>query len=517
MALVGASLVSAHLVSTRSLPSQQPPQFRTGVTLVPVEVRVVDRDGNPVRGLTKADFEVREDGRAQELAHFQALEADDKLEPGRLFVILLGRGRLNLPTKAVQAAVDFVRARLVSPDRVAVVAYNRIIKPTTDHEAVADFLEAYRDLHIRTEELLSRDQRGPQPRMLKPDTVASIDDLFRRGRLDVEDLAGGRGREPGPYNDLSYLRTALGYLRTVNGEKHVVIVTEHPFPTGWTEASVQSLQNFWFQQATSARAALHFLHAGGLPGQDMAQGTLVTGKLDPRRLEDLLRRKAQQVTAEQTGGTSAFFQFAEKPLAALERATRHHYLLGYYPSRDAAPDQYRDIRISIARQGVQLSYRHAYQARPAEEKPEDARRAVSASRVGELTQWLSNPARVPTAPSPWGIRLDVTADNRATASGSLNVAVAFDPWLVDFVRNGDLYVAELTLAVLADDGRGNVVGESSRTSRISLTIAEFERTKREWLTTDLSVKTTADAEYIRAAIYQFETDRMGWAEKRLKR
>src|SRR6185295_15465869 len=116
--------------------------------------------------------------------------------------------------------------------------------------------------------------------------------------LRVEDLAGARGREPGPYNDFSYLRNALAYLRTVNGEKHVVVITEHTFPTGRTEASVQSLQSFWFRQATSARAALHFVHAGGLPGQEMAQGTLVTGKPDPRRLDEMIDRKSQAVTAE---------------------------------------------------------------------------------------------------------------------------------------------------------------------------------------------------------------------------
>jgi VWFA-related protein len=513
---VAASLMSATFVYARPFASEQTPQFRAGVTLVPVEVRVLDKDGNPIRGLTKSDFEVREDGHLQDIAHFQAVELDDKAAPGRIFVILLGRGRLNLPTKAVQATADFVRMKLVRPDRVAVAAYNRVIEPTTNYEGVAHFLEAYRDLHTKIEGLIARDQRGPQPRSLGPDTVAGIDDLFRRNAPGVTGLPGVSGKEAGPYNDFSYLRSTLTYLRTIARDKHVIALTERTFPTGWTESSIQGLQNFWFRQATSARSSLHFIHTGGLPGQEMAQGTLVTGKLDPSRLEDILRRKALAITADQTGGTSAFFQFAEKPLAVLERATRFHYVVGYYPSRDAAPDQYRDVRVSIARPGTQASYRHAYQARPSEETPTDSRRAISAMRVDDMAKWLLNPARIPGG-SAWPLKLSVTAGSQSNATASFQVAVAFDPFVVDFVRTGDRYSAELTLSVFADDGRQNVVGESTRDLRLNLSIAEWERTKREWLTADVAVKTTKNPEYIRAVIYQFDTDRLGWAEKRMGR
>ena len=234
----------------------QIPQFRAGVTLVPVEVRVVDRDGNPVLGLKQIDFAIREDGRPQEIAHFQAVARDGSPDNARTFFIVLGRGRLNEPTKAVQGLIDFIGKTVRPADRVGVSAYNRAIHITTEHEAVARFLEYYRDHHTATESGLVRDNATHvRPPSMSPKTLTALDAHFSavpEVKGLVTNLPGGVGNNLSRFSDWHYLKTTLAYLTQVPGEKHVVVLTERQFPA--PRQSDNPLENYFFKLATSARA-----------------------------------------------------------------------------------------------------------------------------------------------------------------------------------------------------------------------------------------------------------------------
>src|SRR5688572_23743447 len=60
------------------VPQRTPPLIRSQITAVPVDVRVIGRDGMPVTDLTIEDFTVFEDGVPQPIRHFstQAFTAD---------------------------------------------------------------------------------------------------------------------------------------------------------------------------------------------------------------------------------------------------------------------------------------------------------------------------------------------------------------------------------------------------------------------------------------------------------
>jgi hypothetical protein len=62
-------------------PGQQPPVFRAGVDVVQVEASILDKDRRPVRGLTKADFQVFEDRKPQEIVDVQEILFDVEPTP----------------------------------------------------------------------------------------------------------------------------------------------------------------------------------------------------------------------------------------------------------------------------------------------------------------------------------------------------------------------------------------------------------------------------------------------------
>src|SRR5688500_1420382 len=124
---------------------QQPPDIRSGINYVRVDVIVPDKNGNPVMDLTQNDFSLSEDGKAQTIDAFSIVNLDrlETVESGpprvikndfdeereasrpdvRLFVILLDdyhvkRGNDMSVRKPL---IEFIQNQLAPADMVAVM------------------------------------------------------------------------------------------------------------------------------------------------------------------------------------------------------------------------------------------------------------------------------------------------------------------------------------------------------------------------------------------------------------
>ena len=167
---VGVAVLLAGLSLSAQTPPPQPPAqqpapvFRGRTDVVPLTVTVVDSKGAPIKDLTAADFTVTENKKAREIVNFfpqelaagpvpagevtttRVREVGVKPQTQRTFLIVLGYGRIEHPTNALEGAIELVN-RMLPQDVVAVMGFHRTTVFTRDHQRIVQVLERYRKEH----------------------------------------------------------------------------------------------------------------------------------------------------------------------------------------------------------------------------------------------------------------------------------------------------------------------------------------------------------------------------------
>lgn len=201
---LAAAAAALATVSAQAPQTPEParPTFNASTALVPLDVRVLDKNGRLVLGLTRDDFSIAEDGVPQEIQHFSvqhrvadATRAATPLarrlnqaspiqaQAGRVFLLYLGRGDLTGPAEGIDGVLHFVRDRVLPQDYVGVMAWNRATDFTTDHESVLAVLDRYRASGRKIERELYDFFRSPAfiygDRTIPKQIQAEIDAVFR--------------------------------------------------------------------------------------------------------------------------------------------------------------------------------------------------------------------------------------------------------------------------------------------------------------------------------------------------
>ncbi len=154
VALAGAVLVAAILVAPATRAAQQAPRptFRGNLTVVSVDVVVRDKDGNVVRGLTDEDFEIREDGRSQDVQTFSFQEITTGARPAQPTALLAGvearvAEQALLPAAAAAAGTQFEPVPMRSEDlagrRLIVLLFDTSSMQPEDVQRSAESAQKY--------------------------------------------------------------------------------------------------------------------------------------------------------------------------------------------------------------------------------------------------------------------------------------------------------------------------------------------------------------------------------------
>jgi VWFA-related protein len=534
------------LADFRAQERQVPGAFRSAATVVPVDVRVLDESGNPVTDLAVADFEVLENGLPQVIQHLVVQHRGGSDTGGvtpsspsteliqaarRTFLVVLGRGRLQEPAKGLDAVIRFLR-KLPATDQVGVIAYRHSTEVTVDHEGLVRLLEAYALHHERIETRLDHWFSGlqaaygsrdvPQGIQQEIDKLLGAPGLPAMRELPYAGLPGigqfeadrqrlmasldpnslGERDEEGNRlfignealrQDLEQIYAGLEYLRYVNGEKHLIFVSEEPYVLGQTTERISAM-------AADARVTISLIQTSGLPLQWLYSRD-APAELVGRSWDQVWAFNDAKALVSLTGGVGSFYQDAARGLDEIDRATGFQYILGYYPPDTPLDGSFRAIQVKVNRPGVTVSYRHGYYAQRAL-VPTDLERFLPFARITGAGAQITRMRDI-------AVTVSVPQVVRAAGQLELRMEVRIDASTIAFERDGDHRVAQVELAVFVGDNQEAMLGELWE--RIDLRVPErsYQRLVRDGIVHAVKVKVTSQPRQVKAVAYDPATDRLG--------
>jgi VWFA-related protein len=445
------------------------------VEVVNVEVRVSDRRGRPITGLTKDDFRLFEDGRPVEITYFAEVDESraaasapespsvaESPAPGterppvsladsRYFVIFLDLGHLT-PTgmhKTFEDLQGFVEDTLRPGDRVMVVEHQQNLRVTL----------ALTDDRQRVAEVLAEAERtAPQGLQRRSERRSTLREIGRA--LTEEDggesctyiesfRAESAARQHADWvgsrvlGTVSALTSLVRSLAGLPGNKAVIYVGEgldqrpavdlfymlgdlcpvrqQEIYSNLVSYDLSTDFHRMAAEANSNRVTFYPLHAAGLQ-TDASVESEGSFPVTAMRMGDANLKSPLYQMANETGGRAVFNtnRFAQD-LEEISEDVSRYYSLGFEP-RHGGDGRIHNLRVELDVRHHDLRYRKAYRDKPQAERIVEAMLGallfgVEANPLGVAVE-AGEAAPVEAGRSEVPIRIRVPMDAVALAPGA---------------------------------------------------------------------------------------------------
>jgi VWFA-related protein len=332
---------------------QDKPTFSAGVKVVNLFANVRDKTGAIVKDLTKDDFLLDEDGRAQEIRYFSQ-ESDLPLTLG-LLVDTSGSQRRLIEEERAASYRFFEQVLRPEKDVAFVIHFDFDTELLQDITASRRLLEkALENLEAPTQQRQQRQspqQQSPYPYPFPAGGGRRRGGMGRGG----PPMGGGGGRSGGGtvlYD--AVLLAADELMRKQSGRKALVLLTDG-VDTG-SKVSLSSAVEA-AQRADTMVCSILFedpqAYSGG--GFGIGRSRIPMNTPNGKKVLDQISRE--------TGGR--LFEVSKKhPLAKvydeIDEDLRHQYSLGYSPDRTEAGGGYHRIRLITKEKGLIVQTREGY-------------------------------------------------------------------------------------------------------------------------------------------------------------
>jgi VWFA-related protein len=510
-----AAVVAAALVAPQGTVAQQPAAprqrpaatFRSSIDLVTINVVVRDKNGNIVRGLTRDDFTITEDGQPQTISTFDFEEIARQpidVTPPAMPTVLGGVGRgVEAPAgapapdvppidmhgrrliallfdissmqpeeafRAATAARDYVERTLTPADMVAITVLSttlRVVQDfTSDRELLLQTIDQMSGVEGQGfEELAAADATDESA------TAFSADDseftLFNTDRR------------------LQAIQALIEAMAPIEQKKSLVYFSSGMSQTGMdNRVAIRTV----IDRAVRANVSIYAADTRGLQalgpagdasqastrGQSAFSGRSVSGRFDSMAAS----QDALTSLAEDTGGR-AFFDQNEFG-AVFDRVvadTSAYYLLGFTSGNRTQDGRFRRIRVGVKQPGLKLEYRAGYYA------PRDFAHSGRDDREQQLMEQLVSDLSVTDLPVYASSAYFRLKGNRYFVP----LWIAVPGSKVPFNKSRDKDKATLDIFAIVRDSGGRPVARIRDTVSLTLSVAEEVQRKNVQYQTDLEL------------------------------
>jgi VWFA-related protein len=390
--MLAGSRLAGQAVGQNKAGASDTPTFTVSRSLVIETVRVNDKSGNPVEGLTAKDFSVTEDGAAQEIKFFEYQRLDEVVKeaeplppigapvyfkklpstqiagevPGktqykdkRLLAMYFDMSSMPVPDqiRALGAAQKFIKTQMTTADLVCIMQY------------AGSSVQVAQDFTNDRERLLGIIQT----------MIVGDGDGFDGTTADASssDTGAAFGQDDSEFNifntdrQLSALQTAAKMLGHLNEKKALVY-----FASGLTLRGLDNQAQLHATINAAVRAGVQFwpIDARGLvasaPLGDATRGSpggnqMYTGASALAFSSNFSQSQDTMYTiAADTGGKALLDNndLAQGVVKA-QKSFSSYYIIGYYPTNEALNGKFRRVKIALNNgSSASLDYSQGYYA-----------------------------------------------------------------------------------------------------------------------------------------------------------
>jgi VWFA-related protein len=487
--------------------------IRVNTQLVEVDVIVRSKDG-PVTGLTKDDFTLTDNGKAQRIDVFSISTSERSNqrpnEPPLPLGVVSNRQGKQTPTSATVILFD----RLNTADafqregRRQLLSYLKSVERENftalyvlgdDLKIVQDFTNDA-DLLVRAATKMEvGDLPGVDNRTVQE--IAQSQAVGRVSRRDVRTAVAQSdfsvAERKDPTDDA--IESIARHLSALPGRKSLIWMSAAGIPLSIQSGSSRDGRDSEVQHATrllgGANIAVYPIDLRGLQAPDPPRGRRGS---QPNLPPDVMLRLANE-----TGGRAFYFNndLSGSVRTAISDA-QVSYTLGFYPAENSLDGKFHSLDVKVNRKDVEVRHRTGYFA--TKDKPLDDK-----ERKAIITELLSSPLDASR------IGLQASVQPVSANPGSFRILLRLDAADLKLERRNEHWTGLVDVALRLDSSKQKTV--QVRTSQIDLSEENFQAALLRGLILEETVSTDRPADRVRIVLQDRSTGFAGSLSLNLSR